>query len=201
MGRVTRVIAGVAGGRRLIVPSGRDTRPTSDRAREGLFATVQALLGPLDGLRVADLFAGSGAVGLEALSRGAGHALLVEAHPRAARAVKANIEVLGLPGAELVVDRVDRVLRRPPAEPYDLVFADPPYATADTAVTALLTALLGNGWPAAGALVVVERATRGAAMAWPPGYTADRERRYGEGTLWYARAETSRNRDHGGDEG
>jgi 16S rRNA (guanine966-N2)-methyltransferase len=192
MGRVTRVIAGVAGGRRLSVPSGRDTRPTSDRAREGLFATVQSLLGSLDGLRVADLFAGSGAVGLEALSRGAAHALLVEAQPRAAKIVKANIEALGLPGADLYVDRVERVLRRPPAEPYDLVFADPPYATPEAAVTGMLTALRAGGWLTAGALVVVERATRGPALAWPPGYVADRERRYGEGTLWYARAEPSR---------
>jgi 16S rRNA (guanine966-N2)-methyltransferase len=201
MGQVTRVIAGVAGGRRLSVPSGRDTRPTSDRAREGLFATVHALLGPLDGLRVADLFAGSGAVGLEALSRGAGHALLVEAHPRAARVVKANIEALGLPGAELLADRVERVLRRPPAEPYDLVFADPPYATAEAAVTAMLTELREGGWLSAGALVVVERATRGAALAWPPGYAPDRERRYGEGTLWYARAAPSRDRDRAEDGG
>ncbi|HZB32863.1 MAG TPA: 16S rRNA (guanine(966)-N(2))-methyltransferase RsmD [Streptosporangiaceae bacterium] len=192
---MTRVIAGAAGGRRLIVPSGRDTRPTSDRAREGLFATVHALLGSLDGLRAADLFAGSGAVGLEALSRGAGHALLVEAHPRAARVIRANIDALGLPGAQLIVDRVERVLRRPPAEPYDLVFADPPYATADAAVAAMLTALREGGWLSTGALVVVERATRGPALAWPPGYVADRERRYGEGTLWYARRASRRDSD------
>ena len=184
---MTRVIAGVAGGRRLIVPSGRDTRPTSDRAREGLFGTVHALLGSLDGLRVADLYAGSGAVGLEALSRGAAHALLVEAHPRAARVIRANIEALGLPGAELIAGRVDRVLRAAPADPYDLVFADPPYATPDADVTAMLIALRDNDWLSADALVVVERATRGPALAWPPGYAADRERRYGEGTLWYAR--------------
>jgi 16S rRNA (guanine966-N2)-methyltransferase len=199
MARVTRVIAGSAGGRRLIVPSGRDTRPTSDRAREGLFATVHALLGPLTGLRVADLFAGSGAVGLEALSRGAAHALLVEAHPRAARAVRANIDAIGLPGAEVVADRVERVLRAAPAEPYDLVFADPPYATADAEVTALLAALRDNDWLAPGALVVVERATRGPAPVWPPGFVADRARRYGEATLWYARREASE--EHGGAEG
>jgi 16S rRNA (guanine966-N2)-methyltransferase len=177
----------VAGGRRLAVPSGRDTRPTSDRAREGLFATVHALLGPLTGLRVADLYAGSGAVGLEALSRGAAHALLVESHPRAARAIRANIDALGLPGAELVADRVDRVLRASPAQPYDLVFADPPYAMAADEVTTMLAALLVNRWPAAGALIVVERATRAGPLTWPAGYTADRDRRYGEGTLWYGR--------------
>ncbi|HEY7483773.1 MAG TPA: 16S rRNA (guanine(966)-N(2))-methyltransferase RsmD [Streptosporangiaceae bacterium] len=184
---MTRVIAGVAGGRRLAVPSGRDTRPTSDRAREGLFATVHALLGSLDGLWVADLYAGSGAIGLEALSRGAAHALLVEAHPRAARVIRSNIDALGLPGAELVADRVERVLQSPPHRPYDLVFADPPYAMADADVAAMLGALREGGWLGAGALVVVERATRGGPLEWPAGYVADRDRRYGEGTLWYGR--------------
>jgi 16S rRNA (guanine966-N2)-methyltransferase len=187
MDAVTRVIAGTAGGRRLIVPTGRDTRPTSDRAREGLFATVHALLGPLADLRVADLYAGSGAVGLEALSRGAAHALLVESRPRAAKIIRANIDALGLPGADLIADRVDRVLRLSPDEPYDIVFADPPYAMADAEVTAMLQALHRRGWLAADAIVVVERATRGPALTWPAGYVADRERRYGEGTLWYGR--------------
>ncbi len=170
------------------MPTGRDTRPTSDRAREGLFATVHSLLGDLDGLRAADLFAGSGAVGLEALSRGAAHVLLVESSPRAAKVIRANVDVLGLPGAELVTDRVERVLRQAPPEPYDLVFADPPYAVPDEAVALLLDALRDNAWLATGALVAVERATRGAPLHWPPGYTESRARRYGEGTLWYGHA-------------
>lgn len=185
---MSRVIAGTAGGRRLAVPPGRDTRPTSDRAREGLFSTVQALLGPLDGLRAADLFAGSGAVGLEALSRGAGHALLAESHPRAAKVIRENIAALGLPGAELVVDRVERLLKRPPAEPYDLIFLDPPYAVSDEAVHGLLAALRDNGWLAEDALVAVERASRGPALRWPDGYAAERDRRYGEAIFWYGRA-------------
>lgn len=98
---MTRVIAGAAGGRRLAVPPGTGTRPTSDRAREGLFSTWQALLGTLDGIRIADLYAGSGAVGLEALSRGAVHALLVEADAAAVRTVRDNVRTLGLPGAEV----------------------------------------------------------------------------------------------------
>jgi len=112
---MTRVIAGIAGGRRLSVPAGRDTRPTSDRAREGLFATVQAIRGPLTGASVLDLYAGSGAVGLEALSRGADRALLAEADPRAVRVIRANIAALGLAGACIVADRVERVLARGPA--------------------------------------------------------------------------------------
>jgi len=112
---VARVIAGEAGGRRLAVPAGRDTRPTSDRAREGLFATISSVFGSLDGARVLDLYAGSGAVGLEALSRGAEHVLLVEAGARAARVITQNIEAIGLPGAVLAADRVERVLARGPA--------------------------------------------------------------------------------------
>ncbi|MFF5259236.1 16S rRNA (guanine(966)-N(2))-methyltransferase RsmD [Actinomadura viridis] len=187
---MTRVIAGSAGGRRLAVPPGRDTRPTSDRAREGLFSTVLALLGPLDGLRVADLYAGSGAVGLEALSRGAAHALLVESHPRALRVIRQNVAALGLPGAVPCADRVERLAGRPPAAPYDLIFADPPYAMDDAAVTALLESLRDHGWAAPDALVVVERAARGPALRWPEGYAAERDRRYGEAIFWYGRAST-----------
>jgi 16S rRNA (guanine966-N2)-methyltransferase len=185
---VTRVIAGAAGGRRISVPTGRDTRPTSDRAREGLFATVHSLLGDLSGLRAADLFAGSGAVGLEALSRGAAHVLLVESSARAAKVIRDNVEVLGLPGAELVTDRVERVLRQSPPEPYDLVFADPPYAMTDQAVVQMLEDLRDSGWLSPEALVAVERATRGAPVRWPAGYAEGRARRYGEGTIWYGHA-------------
>lgn len=185
---MTRVIAGAAGGRRIAVPAGRDTRPTSDRAREGLFSTVLALLGPLDGRRVADLYAGSGAVGLEALSRGAGHALLVESHGRAVKVIRDNVAALGLPGAVPVADRVERVVRRGCDEPYDLVFADPPYALGGEEVTRLLVSLRDNGWLAPDALIVVERAGRGEGLVWPAGYAAERERRYGEAVFWYGRA-------------
>jgi 16S rRNA (guanine966-N2)-methyltransferase len=185
---MSRVIAGIAGGRRLAVPAGRDTRPTSDRAREGLFSTVQALIGPLDGLRVADLYAGSGAVGLEALSRGASHALLVESHPRALKVVRQNAESLGLPGAVPRGDKVERLVRQAPGEPYDLVFADPPYTLDDAAVTGVLESLRDHGWTAPDALVVVERASRGPALRWPDGYEAERDRRYGEAVFWYGRA-------------
>lgn len=186
---MTRVIAGTAGGRRLAVPAGRHTRPTSDRAREGLFGTVLALCGSLDGLRVLDLYAGSGAVGLEALSRGAGHVLLVEADARAARVIRANIDAVGLPGAELVTDRVDRVLARGPAAGrYDLAMADPPYAVPGADVTGMLAALAEGAWLAPGAVVAVERETRSGAVSWPAGYTPDRSRRYGDTTFWYGLA-------------
>ena len=187
-----RVIAGQAGGRRLAVPDGRDTRPTSDRAREGLFATISSVAGPLGGARVLDLYAGSGAVGLEALSRGAGHVLLVEQGARAARVIKENISSIGLPGAVLVTDRVERVLARgPDGNPYDVVFADPPYALADAAVERVLVLLAEAGWLAPAALVVVERATRSGPVSWPDGFVSDRERRYGEATFWYGLAAES----------
>ncbi|MEV5875632.1 16S rRNA (guanine(966)-N(2))-methyltransferase RsmD [Streptomyces sp. NPDC052101] len=187
---MTRVIAGAAGGRRLAVPPGTGTRPTSDRAREGLFSTWQSLLGgPLDGERVLDLYAGSGAVGLEALSRGAGHALLVEADARAAKIVRENVRNLGLPGAEVRAGKAEQVIRTaPPVEPYDLVFLDPPYAVTDDDLGEILLTLRSLGWLAKDALVTVERSTRGGAFHWPDGFEALRSRRYGEGTFWYGRA-------------
>src|ERR1700730_1283254 len=123
---MTRVIAGTAGRRPLSAPAGRDTRPTSDRAREGLFATVQAIRGPLAGASVLDLYAGSGAVGLEALSRGAARALLAESDPRAVRVIRANIAALGLAGASVTADRVERMLDRGPAAQQPSAVQQPP---------------------------------------------------------------------------
>jgi 16S rRNA (guanine966-N2)-methyltransferase len=187
---MTRVIAGTAGGRRLAVPQGTRTRPTSDRAREGLFSTWQSLLGgPLDGERVLDLYAGSGAVGLEALSRGAGHALLVEADAKAARVIRENISSLGLPGAEVRPGKAEQIVQEAaPATPYDLVFLDPPYVVPDGDLGEILLTLRTRGWLADEALVTVERSTRGGEFRWPDGFTALRSRRYGEGTFWYGRA-------------
>ncbi|MFB7709568.1 16S rRNA (guanine(966)-N(2))-methyltransferase RsmD [Streptomyces sp. NPDC056105] len=188
---MTRVIAGRAGGRRLSVPPGNGTRPTSDRAREALFSTWQSLLGggPLDGERVLDLYGGSGAVGLEALSRGAGHALLVEADARAVRTIRENVKSLGLPGAEVRAGKAEQIIRGPaPATPYDLVFLDPPYVVPDDDLREILLTLASGGWLADEALVTVERSTRGGVFPWPDGFEALRSRRYGEGTFWYGRA-------------
>ena len=183
---MARVIAGEAGGRRLAVPSGRDTRPTSDRAREGLFATITSVAGPLAGARVLDLYAGSGAVGLEALSRGAKHVLLVEHDARAARVIRQNVEAIGLAGAEIHLGRVERVLARGPSgAPYDIAFADPPYEQPGTEVSRVLELLAQRAWLAPGALVIVERATRSGPLTWPDGFVPDRARRYGEATFWY----------------
>ncbi|MEV4221422.1 16S rRNA (guanine(966)-N(2))-methyltransferase RsmD [Nonomuraea sp. ATR24] len=184
---MTRIIAGSAGGRRLETPPGRGTRPTSDRAREGVFLTLDSLYG-LDGARVMDLYAGSGAVGLEALSRGAAEAVLVESDPKAVRVIRSNVASLGLAGARVVADRVERVLARAGEEPFDIVFADPPYAVSDDEVGRVLVALRDNGWLVPGALVAFERESRGKALMWPDGYVEERVRRYGEASVWYGRA-------------
>jgi 16S rRNA (guanine966-N2)-methyltransferase len=125
-----RIVAGRFGGRRLTAPSGSATRPTSDRVREALFQR----LGPLDGLTVLDLFSGSGALGLEALSRGARHATLVDSAPAAIKAIGANVAALALPGEQVAVRRQDAraFLRsaRGARHEYDLVLLDPPYRLA-----------------------------------------------------------------------
>ncbi|MGI5403184.1 16S rRNA (guanine(966)-N(2))-methyltransferase RsmD [Streptomyces sp. CA-135486] len=186
---MTRVIAGAAGGRRIAVPPGTGTRPTSDRAREGLFSSWESLLGTFNGVRIADLYAGSGAVGLEALSRGASHALLVEADGRAARIVRENVRALGLPGAEVRTGKAEQIVTGPvPETPYDVVFLDPPYAVTDDDLREILLTLRTQGWLAGDALATVERSTRGGEFVWPQGFEPLRARRYGEGTLWYGRA-------------
>jgi 16S rRNA (guanine966-N2)-methyltransferase len=189
---VTRIIAGAHGGRRLAAPAGAQTRPTSDRVREALFSSLGTMT-ELAGARFADLYAGSGAVGLEALSRGAAHVLLVESDARAARIIRDNIVLLRVgAAARLVTGKVGAVLGASPGGgPYDVVFADPPYALGDEEVTEVQQALLAGGWLAPDAVVVFERSTRtvvrGAALGWVDGITAERSRRYGETTLWYGR--------------
>jgi 16S rRNA (guanine966-N2)-methyltransferase len=188
---MTRVVGGSAGGRRLAVPPGRTTRPTSDRAREGLFSTLTALRGPggLGGARMLDLYAGSGAVGLEALSRGAAEVVLVEKDRRAADVARSNAAALGLPGARVVTDDVARTTRSSHAgAPYDLVFLDPPYGEPADRLAGVLAELAGNGWLAPWALVVLERSSHDPQWRWPAGFDEVQVRRYGEATLWYGRA-------------
>jgi 16S rRNA (guanine(966)-N(2))-methyltransferase RsmD len=182
---LTRIIAGEFGGRRLVTPSGAGTRPTSERVREALFSTLATMI-DLDGARVADLYAGSGAVGLEALSRGASRVLLVEADARAARAARANIAALGA-GAILLATTVERAVATKPDHEFDAIFADPPYAVSDADLAAVLADLAAHGWLAPGGVLVVERSSRSPEPGWPEGVTPDRGRRYGESTLWYGR--------------
>ncbi|MGW1740865.1 16S rRNA (guanine(966)-N(2))-methyltransferase RsmD [Nocardia sp. NPDC001965] len=175
---MTRIVAGKAGGRRLKVPPA-GTRPTSDRVREALFSSIEARM-DLAGVRVLDLYAGSGALGLEALSRGAAAALLVESDRRAAGVLRANIAELGFGDAQVRIGTVAQVLGHSAADAYDLVFADPPYDLPTAAVQADLTALAAHGWLSEDALLLVERSARSAEIDWPARFEARSARRYGE---------------------
>lgn len=178
---MTRIVAGKAGGRRLKVPPA-GTRPTSDRVREALFSSLDARI-DLDGVAVLDLYAGSGALGLEALSRGAAHVTFVESDAKAAAVVRDNIAAVGLPGAVLRAAPVAAVLGASADREYDIVLADPPYAIADDDVTRMLDALVANGWVGEGSLVVLERSTRASATRWPDSVETGRIRKYGETRL------------------
>jgi 16S rRNA (guanine966-N2)-methyltransferase len=174
---VTRIVAGSAGGRTLAVPP-QGTRPTSERVREALFSRLEHL-DALDGARVLDGYAGSGALGLEAASRGAAHVVLVEWGRVAADVCRKNVAALGLGDRVAVVkDRVEAYVARPVPAPWDLVLLDPPYDVPDATLAQVLEALV----PAltVESVVVVERSTRSAAPPWPDGMHGFDTRRYGE---------------------
>lgn len=175
---MTRIVAGRAGGRRLKVPAS-GTRPTSERVREALFSSLDSRI-DLEGAAVLDLYAGSGALGLEALSRGAEHVLLVESDAKAAAVVKQNVATVGLAGAVVRTASVASVVGGTAEREYDVVLADPPYAVTEQAVTAALEALVANGWVGEGSIVVVERSSRSPETSWPDGMRAERVKRYGE---------------------
>ncbi|MCL3860540.1 16S rRNA (guanine(966)-N(2))-methyltransferase RsmD [Actinotalea sp. K2] len=179
---MTRIVAGTAGGRALQVPP-KGTRPTSDRVREALFSYLEHS-GVLDGAQVLDLYAGSGALGLEAASRGADGVVLVEAARPAAAVCRRNVESLGLAGVRVVADTVLAHLRRPVRERVDLVMVDPPYDLAEPDLAEVLTALVAH--LAVGAVVMVERSTRSPEPIWPAALVPIRDRRYGETRLWFA---------------
>ena len=177
-----RIIAGEFGGRRLATPAGEGCRPAMGRTREALFSMLEARGADMAKARVLDIFAGSGSLALEALSRGAPEAVLVENAQNALRAIEANVEVLGLTGrARVIREDALRFLRRRPetvqGAPFDLVFLDPPYRKA-LALPAL-TALAGAGWLAPGALVTAE-VEEGLAPGPVPGLELLAERRFGQ---------------------
>jgi 16S rRNA (guanine966-N2)-methyltransferase len=183
---MTRIVGGAAKGRRLTVPP-RGTRPTSDRAREAMFNSLAGLF-DIEGIRVLDLFAGTGAVGLEALSRGAAAVCFVESDRAAREVLRRNIDAVALPGAEIQRSPAAAYLVGSGAdEPYDLVFADPPYAFGDQQLGVLLATLATPQWLAESAIVVVERSARGSEPSWPAAIEAIKHKRYGEGVLWYGR--------------
>lgn len=185
---MTRIIGGDAGGRRISTPGGQHTRPTTDRVREALFSSIEAWCGTLKGLRFLDLYAGSGAVGLEAWSRGAGVVTLVESDRRTAKLITDNARLIGFARADVVAASAATTLGRTPSAPYDVAFLDPPYPLTEDAVGADLSALCEHDWLVPGAMVVVERATRSPEPQWPGGIDRERSRKYGETTLWYGHA-------------
>jgi 16S rRNA (guanine966-N2)-methyltransferase len=185
---VTRIVGGSVGGRTLLVPA-NGTRPTSDRVREALFSTLDGLL-ELDGAHVLDLFAGSGAVGLECASRGAAAVTLVDSDREAALVLRRNADGLGLPGVKVLRQPAELFLAGHPVATYDLVFADPPYAyAADTLASVLARLVEPVGWLADDAVVVVERSDRSGPPEWPSVIQPIKHRRYGDSVLWYGRRE------------
>lgn len=176
-----RVIAGTAKGRRLKLDRKTPVRPTSDRLKEAMFST----LGPLDAdVSVLDLFAGSGALGIEALSRGAGHATFVESDRAAVAMIRANLEATGFSERADVLNQTgQRFAANKSTGQFDLVLMDPPYALGIPGD--LLTELLESGRLSGSARVVVEVSSRIHAIEVPPGYLLHQERRYGDSTLIY----------------
>lgn len=181
---MTSIIGGSLKGRKLKVPDSV-TRPTSSRVREAMFSSVEHATGGLADLRVLDLFAGSGALGIESISRGAAEVVLVEKDKRAAAVTKANVSELNLNNVKVVCDDV---LRETSTEShygkFDVVFADPPYAFSDAHVTDMLNGLAENGWLVDDALVVIERSSRDE-MTWPARFTDISHKTYGDTAIWY----------------
>ncbi|HET8534049.1 MAG TPA: 16S rRNA (guanine(966)-N(2))-methyltransferase RsmD [Sphingomicrobium sp.] len=177
-----RIIAGEWRGRKLAVPEGMATRPTGDRVRETLFSMLASRLGSFKDLRIADLYAGSGALGLEALSRGAAFAIFVEQDPRALAAIRSNVDSLGAGGRTKVLPRSAESLRA--QEPFDLVFADPPYAAGSG--TRALRQILALGWVNGGGWIAIE--TEHGDGVDPLGCTIDAERDVGRARVTLLRA-------------
>jgi 16S rRNA (guanine966-N2)-methyltransferase len=160
----------------------RGARPTTDRVREALFNVLTARL-DMTGLSVLDLYAGSGALGLEALSRGAASAIFVESDRRSAAVIASNIAALGLTGATLRRGPVAAVIAAGTESPVDLVLADPPYELDTAEIEAVLVGLITHGWARTGTVAVIERAAASAPLSWPAGWRPWQQRVYGDTRL------------------
>jgi 16S rRNA (guanine966-N2)-methyltransferase len=183
-GPVTRIVAGTAKGRRIAVPA-RGTRPTADRVREALFSALESRV-ELPGARVLDLYAGSGALGLEALSRGAAHATFVEADRHAAHIVRQNANILGFRAVRVERAKVDTLLAGGADGRYDVVLADPPYDLDTERLRTMLGLLATQGWSGQGTVAVVERAAHSGELPWPQPWVALHTKRYGDTAVHWA---------------
>ena len=186
-----RIIAGVAKGRTLSTVSGA-TRPTSDRAREGLFSSLTSEFGDFLGLHVLDLFAGSGAVGFEALSRGATLVHGVEKESDSIKTITTNSEIVAKAGPtgkfHLYSMSVQRFVSDPAHDQYHLVYIDPPYDLPSSELEEILRLLAQGNFLKSDAFIAVERRAKGGQFTWPESYEPVRERNYGQATIYYANA-------------
>lgn len=181
---MTRIIGGDFRGRSIKVPDA-ETRPTSSRVREAIFSSVEHAVSGLDDLRVLDLFSGSGAFGIESISRGATEAVLIEKDLRAADTLHSNIANFGIKNARVVIaDAFTEVSQKSGRGSFDVVFIDPPYSFEDNQVNALIRQLVENEWLEEYALIVVERGSR-AHVVWPESVEELRKKVYGDTTIWY----------------
>ncbi|MDN5726032.1 MAG: 16S rRNA (guanine(966)-N(2))-methyltransferase RsmD [Propionibacteriales bacterium] len=189
---MTRIIAGSHGGRRLTMPAGQGTRPTSDRVKEAVFTALTSWLGtvsadPAESMAAqsfCDLYAGSGAMGLEAASRGATPVLLVERERKATSVIRRNAGDLGLE-VEITSGRVETLVAQPSPTAYDMVWLDPPYEISSDALDRVVADLVANGWVAPNGIIMVERSGRSAAPGWPDGYTDGWSKNYGDTVVHY----------------
>jgi len=183
-----RIIAGLAKGRNISAVA-QSTRPTSDRAREALFSSLASEFGEFDGLNVLDLYSGTGAIGLEALSRGSSTVHCVESNEKASQSILANYEGIKssqFPGNfHLYSMAVDRFLEGPAPMQYHVIYIDPPYEFSDIEVIENLIAIVDGKFIHPDGLIAVERNSRVRELSWPYGLEQLREKNYGQATIFY----------------
>jgi len=181
---MTRIIGGDFRGRSIKVPDA-ETRPTSSRVREAIFSSVEHAVSGLDDLRVLDLFSGSGAFGIESISRGAADAVLIEKDLRAADTLHTNVANFGIKNARVVIaDAFTDVAQKSGRGTFDVVFIDPPYSFEDQDVDILIANLVQNDWLNEYAVIVVERSSR-SQVQWPDSVEELRKKVYGDTSIWY----------------
>ena len=181
-----RIIAGISKGKNLYSPPDT-TRPTSDRAREGLFSTLESEFGSIQNLTFLDLYSGSGAVGVEALSRGAVKVLSVEKHSATANIAEKNFELVkGAPGSyEVLVQDVKKYLNNTSEIKFDIIYIDPPYDLPNSEVEKLLRKIISNDYLNGNGIIAVERETKSKEFIWPSPLVGTKVRAYGQGSIYY----------------
>ena len=183
-----RIIAGLGKGRKLFSPPSI-TRPTSDRAREGLFSSLISSFGTLEGLHFLDLFAGSGAVGVEALSRGAGLVESVENNPDSAEVCEKNFELLknqpNLGKFKVHKTTTFEYLNHLANKQFEIIFLDPPYEVSNVEIEKILKKILSNNLLSKFGVIAIERDAKGEAFTWPEGFEEVKIRSYGQGAIHY----------------